>query len=151
MNNTPVTGATAGRHLLDVSINFDQIFNRIYAESGWYGAHNPNVQVLTPDQRGMFTLKIKAAYNDLFSLIAGYIVAWNFNPNIEDHNITFTFGLKNTFDDALPTNLEQIIIDVLANYVLMSAYGDAESLYGTAWRKSKAQLIVAFARNDNGL
>ena len=47
---------------------------------------------------------------------------------------------------SLAEDLKRAIISALANYTLMSLYGDEDSIYGTAWRLHRARTLLLLSR-----
>ena len=47
---------------------------------------------------------------------------------------------------SLASDLKSAIINALANYTLMSLYGDEDSIYGTAWRLHRARALLLLCR-----
>ena len=41
------------QHTVTVDIDFDDIFNYVYAQSAWHCAHNEKERVITPDYQNM--------------------------------------------------------------------------------------------------
>jgi len=42
--------------------------------------------------------------------------------------------------------VKNAMISALANYTLMSLYGDEDSIYGTAWRLHRARVLLLLCR-----
>jgi hypothetical protein len=136
-------------YTLEVSIDLDDVINSICAQSAWHCVHNPKLYRITPDNRRLITLKVKEAYDLLTAKAMGYISFANFNPNIEHANIRLTFSFRHPFDEALPTQLKQILENAFAAYALMRCYSGIDDYHATAWRKYSAQLMLAFLRDAN--
>lgn len=131
---------------MTLKINLDAILDRIYAESAWRAAHRNDIYTLTPDNERMLSLKVGQGLNELLARMAGYVTGWNYNPNIEEGNIT----LQLKFDGNSPNEdiLSSTIIEALAYYALLQFYGEQDTYYGTAWRKHRAHVVLLLCRTE---
>lgn len=128
-----------------ITIDLDNILDRIYAESAWHAAYQPEVKLLTPDNARMLEMRIEDGLADLHSRISGYVSSWNYNPYIDNGNITIGLALPATME-AQADAVRGIVVDLLANYALMRFYGDDGTYYGTAWRLNRVRLMLLMAR-----
>ena len=143
-------------HTVTIHIDFDEVLNYVYAQSAWQAAYNEKLRILTPDNQNMLLLKLKEGYADLRQRVLGYLTFDNYNPNIESRNITMTFAFKHepalSFGDAL----HDTVVALLAHFVLMRFYGEIDhrgpkygsSIFNLEWRRYKAKLMLAFARDE---
>ena len=144
------------RHKITIYIDFNEILDYIFAQSAWYGAHNDDIYVLTPDNRNMLLLKLKEGYADLRQRVMGYLDFDNYNPNIEERNIIMTFAFKKLPPTGFGNALHDTIVALLAHFVLMRFYGDVDprgmeygsSIFNLEWRRYKAKLMIAFAHDE---
>ena len=90
--------------------------------------------------------RVREGLDDLMSRMSGYIVGSNINFNLESENIVLAIGLEKRPLLTIADNLKSAIINALANYTLMTLYGDEDSIYGTAWRLHRARVMVLLAR-----
>lgn len=144
------------KHTVTINIDFDEILNYVYAQSAWFGAHNEDFFVLTPDNRNMLLLKLKEGYSDLRQRVLGYLEFDNYNPNIDSRNITMRFAFNNEpkigFDDAI----HDTIVALLSHFILMRFYGEIDSrgkehgssIFNLEWRRYKTKLMLAFAHDE---
>ena len=143
------------KHTVTVTIDFDEIFDSVYAESAWHAAHNPSIKTLTSDNRKLLAMRLKEGYADLRERVAGYLERDNFNPNIDEKNIVMEFAFYHQPAAGFEKGLHETIVALLANYLLMRFYGDkdergpqyGDSLYMIEWRRHKAKLIIAFVHD----
>ena len=90
--------------------------------------------------------RVREGLDDLLARISGYIVSQNINFNIESQNIQLTVGVERRPLLTLARDLKSAIVAALANYTLMSLYGDEDSIYGTAWRLHRARVLLLLSR-----
>lgn len=133
---------------MKITLDLDRILDRIYAESAWHAAHQPEITLLTPDNARMLEMRIEDGLADMRSRLSGYITAWNYNPYIEKGNITIGFALPAAMDSQADT-VAGVVVDLLANYALMRFYGDDGTYYGTAWRLNRTRLTILMANNPH--
>ena len=130
---------------MKITIDLDNILNRIYAESAWHASYQPEVKLLTPDNARMLEMRIEDGLADLRTRISGYIDSWNFNPHLDRGNITITLALPATMD-CHTQPMSGTITDLLANYALLQFYGSEGTHYDTAWRLNRARILLLLAR-----
>ena len=78
--------------------------------------------------------------------MSGYVVKQNINFNIESQNIVLGIQLEKRPLLSLASDLKNAIVSALANYTLMTLYGDEDSIYGTAWRLHRARTLLLLCR-----
>lgn len=129
---------------ITIQINLDEVLDRIYAESAWRAAHRNDVYTLTPDNERMLSIKVGQGLSELLARLAGYVTAWNYNPNTLENNISVTL----TVDDGTPEadTLHATVVEALAFYALLQFYGEQDTYYGTAWRKHRAHAVLLLCR-----
>ena len=129
---------------MTLKINLDAVLNRIYAESAWRAAHRNDIYTLTPDNERMLSIKVGQGLNELLARMAGYVTAWNYNPNLLQDNILLNLKLDG---DGLDEDILQgDITEALAFYALLQFYGEQDTYYGTAWRKHRAHIMLLLCR-----
>ena len=129
---------------MTLKINLDAVLDRIYAESAWRAAHRNDVYTLTPDNERMLSIKVGQGLNELLARMAGYVTAWNYNPNLLQDNILLNLKLDG---DGLDEDILQgDITEALAFYALLQFYGEQDTFYGTAWRKHRAHIMLLLCR-----
>ena len=141
---------------ITIHIDFDEVLNGVYAQSAWHAAYNDGMRVLTPDNRRMLLLKLKEGYADMRQRVMGYLTSDNYNPTIESHNITMTFGFRHCQPVSLPEALHDTIVALLTNFVLMRFYGEIDyrgleygsSIFYIEWRRYKSKLLLVFAHDE---
>lgn len=130
------------RHALTVSVSIDAVLERIAAHSAWHAAHNPNVVELNADHRRLLTLSIEQGFADLRTRFAGYIAAWNWNPNSEDEAIAVLFKLEKRASATMVDVVADVMVEILAAHALMQFYGREASYFDASYRKHRAQLAL---------
>jgi hypothetical protein len=78
--------------------------------------------------------------------MSGYIVSQNINFNLDSRNIVLGLELSKRPLLSLASELKSAMVAALANYTLMSLYGDEDSIYGTAWRLHRARTLLLLCR-----
>lgn len=138
-------------YVIEIAIDKADILEAIYAASAWHCMVYKQAHRLTPDQERLCMMKVKEGYDDLYSRVMGYTNLANFNPNVESGNVRFAFAFSHPVGMTVPEGLKQLVTQLLANFALKRFYGDQASYFGAAWLKYRAQLLLAFARDDNGI
>ena len=129
---------------MTLKINLDAVLDRIYAESAWRAAHRNDVYTLTPDNERMLSIKVGQGLNELLARMAGYVTAWNYNPNLLQDNILLNLKLDG---DGLDEDILQgDSTEALAFYALLQFYGEQDTYYGTGWRKHRAHIMLLLCR-----
>ncbi len=141
---------TQQKHLMELAIDLNDIFELIYAESAWISAHNDKMYRLTTDNEAMLRMKVSEGYALLLPHLQPYLTWANFNPNISSRNLTLTLQFIHEPPESLSDTIGRVIVELLANYALMRFYHGQTQLYETAWRKSNSQLMLMWARDANG-
>lgn len=125
---------------ITIKINLDTILNRVYSESAWRSAYRTDAYTLTPDNERMIALKVGQGLNELLARMAGYVAAWNYNPNIEQDNVSITLQCGEAQPDG--DIIRDAITEALAFYALLQFYGEEDTYYGAAWRKHRAHIML---------
>ena len=118
----------------EITIDLDEIQQAIYTEGVWHPAENATAWGVNSSNEPIVDRRVREGLDDLLARISGYILSQNINFNIESQNILLTVGVEQRPLLTLASDLKRAIIAALANYTLMSLYGDEDSIYGTAWR-----------------
>ena len=130
----------------EITIDLDDIQQAIYTEGTWHPADNATAWGVNPSNEPIVDRRVREGLDDLLSRISGYIVNKNINFNIESQNIMLTLAVEHRPLLSLADDLKRAIIAALANYTLMSLYGDEDSIYGTAWRLHRARTLLLLSR-----
>ena len=134
------------KYRIEIAINLDDIQQAIYTEGTWHPADNATAWGVNPSNEPIVDRRVREGLDDLLSRISGYIVNKNINFNIESQNIMLTLAVEHCPLLSLADDLKRTIIAALANYTLMSLYGDEDSIYGTAWRLHRARTLLLLSR-----
>jgi hypothetical protein len=101
---------------------------------------------VNPSNEPIVDRRVREGLDDLLARMSGYIEQQNVNFNVESQNIMLTLAVESRPLLSLGSSLKAAIIAALANYALMSLYGDEDSIYGTAWRMHRARVMVLLTR-----
>ncbi|MBQ9555645.1 MAG: hypothetical protein IJV05_05415 [Muribaculaceae bacterium] len=134
------------KYRIEIAIDLDDIQQAIYSEGAWHPAENATAWGVNPSNEPIVDRRVREGLDDLLARISGYIVSKNINFNIERQNILLTLEVSHRPLLTLASDLKQAIIAALANYTLMSLYGDEDSVYGTAWRLHRARTLLLLCR-----
>ncbi len=134
------------KYRIEIAIDLDEIQQAIYTEGAWHPAENATAWGVNSSNEPIVDRRVREGLDDLLARIGGYIVAKNINFNIESQNILLTIGVEQRPLLTLASDLKRAIIAALANYTLMSLYGDEDSIYGTAWRLHRARVVLLLSR-----
>jgi len=134
------------RYRIDISIDLDDIQQRIYTEGEWHPADNATAYGVTSANSAIIDRRVTEAVNDLLTRLGGYLMGHNVNLNLDSENIVLAIGLATRPAPTLQEQMKEAIVTAIANYVLMSLYGDEESIYGTAWRLWRSRVMLLLAR-----
>lgn len=134
------------KYRIEIAINLDEIQQAIYTEGTWHPAENATAWGVNSSNEPIVDRRVREGLDDLLARIGGYIVGKNINFNIESQNILLTIGVEQRPLLTLASDLKRAIIAALANYTLMSLYGDEDSIYGTAWRLHRARVVLLLSR-----
>ena len=130
----------------DISIDLDEIQQAIYTEGTWHPADNATALGVNPSNEPILDRRVREGLDDLLARLSGYLVSQNINFNLESQNIVLGIEVKKRPLLTLANDLKSAIVSALANYTLMSLYGDEDSIYGTAWRLHRARILLLLCR-----
>ena len=130
----------------DITIDLDEIQQAIYTEGSWHPADNATAWGVNPSNEPIVDRRVREGLDDLLARMSGYIVNQNINFNLERQNIMLSIEMKKRPLLSLAGDLKRTIIAALANYTLMTLYGDEDSIYGTAWRMNRARALLLLCR-----
>ena len=134
------------KYRIDIVIDLDEIQQAIYTEGVWHPAENATVWGVNNSNEPIVDRRVREGLDDLLARISGYIVSQNINFNLESQNITLSLALDRSPQPTLANDVKRAMIAALANYTLMSLYGDEDSIYGTAWRLYSARTLLLLCR-----
>ena len=134
------------KYRIEIAIDLDEIQQAIYTEGTWHPAENATAWGVNHSNEPIIDRRVREGLDDLLARISGYIVSQNINFNIENQNIMLTLEVEHRPLLSLARDLKNAIIAALANYTLMSLYGDEDSIYGTSWRLHRARALLLLAR-----
>ena len=134
------------KYRIDITIDLDDIQQAIYTEGEWHPARNATAWGVNPSNEPIVDRRVHEGLDDLLARMGGYIIGQNVNFNLDSGNIVLAIGLDRRPQLSLATDLKNAIIAALANYTLMTLYGDEGSIYSTAWRLHRARVMVLLAR-----
>ena len=124
-------------YLIDIVIDLDEIQQAIYTEGTWHPADNATAWGVNATNEPIVDRRVREGLDDLLARISGYIVS---------QNITLSLALERSPQPTLANDVKRAMIAALANYTLMSLYGDEDSIYGTAWRLNSARTLLLLCR-----
>ena len=130
----------------DITIDLDDIQQAIYTEGQWHPAANATAWGVNQSNEPIVDRRVREGLDDLLARMSGYIERQNINFNIERQNIMLSLSINKRPLLSLASDLKNAIVSALANYTLMSLYGDEDSIYGTAWRLHRARVLLLLAR-----
>ena len=131
---------------IDIVIDLDEIQQAIYTEGVWHPAANATAWGVGSSNEPIVDRRVREGLDDLMARMSGYIMDSNINFNLERQNIILGLGLEKRPLLSLARDLKNAMIAALANYTLMSLYGDEDSIYGTAWRLHRARVLLLLSR-----
>jgi len=134
------------KYRFEIVIDLDDIEQAIYTEGTWHPAENATAWGVNSSNEPIIDRRVREGLDDLLARMSGYIIKQNINFNLEKQNIQLTLGIKKRPLLSLASDLKNAMISALANYTLMSLYGDEDSIYGTAWRLHRARVLLLLAR-----
>ncbi len=134
------------KYRIEISIDLDDIQQAIYTEGTWHPADNATAWGVNSSNEPIVDRRVREGLDDLLARISGYIESKNINFNLDSQNILLTVAVERRPLLTLASDLKQAIIATLANYTLMSLYGDEDSIYGTAWRLHRARTLLLLSR-----
>lgn len=134
------------KYRIDIVIDLDDIQQAIYTEGTWHPAQNATAWGVNSSNEPIVDRRVREGLDDLLARMSGYIVSQNINFNLDSGNIVLGIELKKRPLLSLASELKNAIVSALANYTLMSLYGDEDSIYGTAWRLHRARVLLLLYR-----
>ena len=134
------------KYRIDIVIDLDDIQQAIYTEGTWHPADNATAWGVNRNNEPIIDRRVREGLDDLMARMSGYLIGQNINFNLESGNIVLAIGLENRPLLSIADRLKSAIIAALANYTLMSLYGDEDSIYGTAWRLHRARVLLLLCR-----
>ena len=134
------------KYRIDVVIDLDDIQQAIYTEGVWHPAENATAWGVNPSNEPIVDRRVCEGLDDLLARMSGYIVDKNINFNLDSRNIVLGLELSKRPLLSLANELKSAMVAALANYTLMSLYGDEDSIYGTAWRLHRARTLLLLCR-----
>ena len=134
------------KYRIDIVIDLDEIQQAVYTEGVWHPAENATAWGVNSSNEPIIDRRVREGLDDLMARMSGYLIGQNINFNLESGNIVLAIGLEKRPLLSIADRLKSAIIAALANYTLMSLYGDEDSIYGTAWRLHRARVMVLLAR-----
>ena len=130
----------------EITIDLDEIQQAVYTEGVWHPAENATAWGVNPSNEPILDRRVREGLDDLLSRMSGYLLQQNINFNLEKGNIALVIAVERRPLLTLAGQLKSAIIAALANYALMSLYGDEDSIYGTAWRLHRARVLLLLSR-----
>ena len=134
------------KYRIDIVIDLDDIQQAIYTEGTWHPADNATAWGVNPSNEPIVDRRVREGLDDLLSRMSGYIVSRNINFNLDSQNIVLGLELGKRPLLSLGRDLKSAMVSALANYTLMSLYGDEDSIFGTAWRLHRARTLLLLSR-----
>lgn len=134
------------KYRIDIVIDLDEIQQAIYTEGTWHPAANATAWGVNSSNEPILDRRVREGLDDLLARMSGYIESQNINFNIESQNIVLGLAVRYRPLLSLGRDLKNAMIAALANYTLMSLYGDEDSIYGTAWRLHRARVMLLLSR-----
>lgn len=134
------------KYRIDIVINLDEIQQAIYTEGTWHPAENATAWGVNRSNEPIVDRRVREGLDDLLARMSGYIVSQNINFNIDSQNIVLGLALDKRPLLSLASDLKNAMVSTLANYTLMSLYGDEDSIYSTAWRLHRARTLLLLCR-----
>ncbi len=130
----------------EITIDLDEIQQAVYTEGVWHPAENATAWGVNPSNEPILDRRVREGLDDLLSRMSGYLLQQNINFNLDKGNINLVIGLERRPLLTLADQLKSAMIAALANYALMTLYGDQDSIYGTAWRLHRARILLLLSR-----
>ena len=125
------------KYRIDIVIDLDEIQQAIYTEGTWHPAANATAWGVNSSNEPILDRRVREGLDDLLARMSGYI---------ESQNIVLGLAVRYRPLLSLSRDLKNAMIAALANYTLMSLYGDEDSIYGTAWRLHRARTLLLLCR-----
>ncbi len=134
------------KYRIDIVIDLDEIQQAIYTEGVWYPAENATAWGVNRNNEPIVDRRVREGLDDLLARMSGYIVSQNINFNLDSQNIVLGLVIDKRPLLSLARDVKNAMVSALANYTLMSLYGDEDSIYGTAWRLHRARTLLLLCR-----
>ena len=134
------------KYRIEIVINLDEIQQAIYTEGTWHPADNATAWGVNSSNEPIVDRRVREGLDDLLARVSGYIESKNINFNLDSQNIMLTLAVERRPLLTIASELKSAIIAALANYTLMTLYGDEGSIYGTAWRLHRARALLLLSR-----
>ncbi len=134
------------KYHIDITIDLDDIQQAIYTEGVWHPADNATAWGVNPSNEPIVDRRVREGLDDLLARMSGYIENQNINFNLDHQNIMLSLALDKRPLFTIARDLKSAIISTLANYTLMTLYGDEDCIYGTAWRLNRARVMLLLCR-----
>ncbi|MBQ1736775.1 MAG: hypothetical protein II040_00880 [Muribaculaceae bacterium] len=134
------------KYRIDIVIDLEEIQQAIYTEGVWHPADNATAWGVSPSNEPIVDRRVREGLDDLLSRMSGYLVSRNINFDLEHQNIVLGIEVSKRPLLSLASDLKSAIVSALANYTLMTLYGDEDSIYGTAWRLHRARALLLLCR-----
>lgn len=134
------------KYRIEIVINLDEIQQAIYTEGTWHPAENATAWGVNSNNEPIIDRRVREGLDDLLARISGYVESKNINFNLDSQNIMLTLAMERRPLLTIASELKSAIIAALANYTLMTLYGDENSIYGTAWRLHRARALLLLSR-----
>lgn len=131
---------------IDIVIDLDEIQQAIYTEGTWHPAENATAWGVNRNNEPIVDRRVREGLDDLLARMSAYIVSQNINFNLDSQNIVLGLAIDKRPLLTLARDVKNAMISALANYTLMSLYGDEDSIYGTAWRLHRARVLLLLCR-----
>ena len=134
------------KYRIEIAIDLDEIQQAIYTEGTWHPAENATAWGVNSNNEPIIDRRVREGLDDLLARISGYVESKNINFNLDSQNIMLTLAMERRPLLTIASELKSAIIAALANYTLMTLYGDEDSIYGTAWRLHRARALLLLSR-----
>ena len=134
------------KYRIDIVIDLDDIQQAIYTEGVWHPADNATAWGVNRNNEPIVDRRVREGLDDLLARMSGYIMSQNINFNLDSQNIVLGLAIDKRPLLTLARDVKNAMISALANYTLMSLYGDEDSIYGTAWRLHRARTLLLLSR-----
>ncbi|MBR5102367.1 MAG: hypothetical protein IK092_04525 [Muribaculaceae bacterium] len=135
---------------MKLTLNGEDAMNRVWAESAWKVAAEPELPLLTPDNERLVSLYMKEGFDEICSRLSGYTQLTSYNRNTNTANIIMWLNFRHYCPDSIAQAIALDIVEALAQYALMRFYGDV-SYYSAAYRRAVAHILLCLARDANAL
>ena len=134
------------KYRIDIVIDLDEIQQAIYTEGVWHPAENATAWGVNRNNEPIVDRRAREGLDDLLARMSGYIVSQNINFNLDSQNIVLGLVIDKRPLLSLARDVKNAMVSALANYTLMTLYGDEDSIYGTAWRLHRARTLLLLCR-----